>query len=301
MELDVIEARIAGLRTQVRQAVAAGDRERARWLRAELRAAERAWEEALEPEAESGPSSGPYAGPYEGPNFRPDAVPDAVPNGGPRSRLGAEGGGAVSRAPLLPVREQVHQALALLGVPTAARLIVAVHEAFFGGNVTAAQLSSLRRDEERSFRAAPYARPYYLCAALTADLLSPARGLLASSTWPMATRIIGPLSSRTGFLTSAIRIAEHIMRLREAGKDASPSAHTLLARMARTIPGAVEGYGAADPATVVAAAGAELAVHEPADRARRAAAAERAVQHLDAAAQLFGAGLRTAARTGRTA
>jgi hypothetical protein len=193
-----------------------------------------------------------------------------------------------------PVREAVHRALTLLGVPAAARLIVAVDEAFHGGSLRGERLIGLLGDEERAFRAAPDARPYRLCAALTADLLSPARGLIAVSTWPMEARVVGPLSARTGFLTAAIRVAERIIRLRGTGRDAAPAAYRLLTRMARNIPGAVEGYGPADPATVAAAARAELAVHEPADRALRSAAAARAMRRLGPAERLFGAGLRAA-------
>lgn len=263
VKLEVLEERIIHLRQQVRRAMAAGERARVRGLRAELRAAERAWEEALEPRFE-----------FE---FEASGPP--------------------------PVRESVHRALSLLGVPAAARLIVAVDEAFHGGGLLGERLTGLLRDEERAFRAAPHARPYRLCAALTADLLSPARGLIAVSTWPLEVRVVGPLSARTGFLTSAVRIAEEIIRLRESGTDAAPAAYRLLTRMARNIPGAVEGYGPADPATVIAAARAELAVHEPADRARRSAAAARAAHRLDPAEQLFGARLRTAGagRTRRTA
>ena len=111
-------------------------------------------------------------------------------------------------ASLLPAREQVHQALTLLGAPAAPKLIAAVHAAFFAGQLAPSRLASLRRDEERSYRAAPGARPYYLCPALTSDLLSPARALLCVSTWPLEQRIIGPLSPRVDFLTAAIRIAE---------------------------------------------------------------------------------------------
>jgi len=38
-----------------------------------------------------------------------------------------------------------------------------------------ALVTSLKRDEERSFRLAPYARTYYICAALSADRLAPSR------------------------------------------------------------------------------------------------------------------------------
>jgi hypothetical protein len=82
-----------------------------------------------------------------------------------------------------------------------------MHAAFFTGQLAASRLTSLRRDEERSYRSAPNARPYYLCPALTSDLLSPARALLCISTWPMEQRIVGPLSPRVDFLTAAIRVA----------------------------------------------------------------------------------------------
>ncbi|MBX6769315.1 MAG: hypothetical protein IRY90_19555, partial [Actinomadura rubrobrunea] len=176
---DALEERIAELRAAVRRAMAAGDRGRARTLRAELRRAERAWDEAV--------------------------LGDEDGHLDERPRTGAERG-------LLPVRDQVHQALTLLGVPAAPKLIGSVYAAFFPGEIPGARLTSLRRDEERSFRAAPYARPYYLCAGLTADLLAAARGLVTVSTWPLERRIVGPLSPRTDFLTAALRVAEHAGR-----------------------------------------------------------------------------------------
>ena len=175
--LDALERRIAELRAEVRRAVKAKENSLARSLRGDLRRAEQAWDEA---------------------------ITAAEPP--PRLRE--------SEASLLPIREQVHQALALLGVPTAAKLIVAVNDAFFSRELRGSQLTSLRRDEERSFRSDPYARPYYLCAALT-DRLSPARGLLADSTWAPELRVLGPLSPRVDFLTSTMRIAEHLARLAE--------------------------------------------------------------------------------------
>ncbi|WP_283134904.1 hypothetical protein [Rhizohabitans arisaemae] len=188
-----------------------------------------------------------------------------------------------------PAREQVHRALTLLGVPAATRLIAAVGESFFAGGVGTGRLAGLRRDEERAYRAAPGARPYYLCAALTAQPLSPARGVLAVSTWPMPVRIVGPLSPRTDFLVSTIRIAEHVMGLAEAGTDASEAAYRLLTRMGHNIPGGVGGFERVDPVRITAAAEAELAVHRDRDRLQRAEAAERAVARLDEAGRLFGA------------
>jgi hypothetical protein len=48
-----------------------------------------------------------------------------------------------------------------------------MHEAFFANGFPSARLTSLKHYEERSFHIAPYARPYYICAALTVDRLAP--------------------------------------------------------------------------------------------------------------------------------
>jgi hypothetical protein len=259
---EALERRIDELRAAVRKAVTAGERDRARELRAELRKTERQWEDALDDLAEQA-----------------DRPVKPVPR---------------QTGPLLPLREQVHQALTLLGAPAAPKLIIAVHEAFHVGEMVPARLTSLRRDEERSFRSAPHSRPYYLCSALTADLLAPARGLLAVSTWPMATRVIGPLSPRVDFLTSAIRLAEHLGRSTQPGL----AARRLLWRFAASIPGAAASADAMTPAAVADAAGAELEIHLDTDRSYREAAAKRATDQLDDVEQLFGTRLRSISATG---
>ena len=108
--IESLERRSESLRTAVRKAAASGDRGRAGALRAELRQAEKAWDEALERlEAQPSPQAEP--------------VPDARSAAGERSAPGAPAGGgrAAGRpaARLLPIREQTHQALTLLGVPAA--------------------------------------------------------------------------------------------------------------------------------------------------------------------------------------
>jgi len=248
--LDDLEGRIDELRSAVRRAMRVRDTATARTLRAELRTAERAWDALVSTPDETGP---------------------AKP--------------ARDRPHLVTVREQVHQALALLQAPAQARLVVAVSQAFHAGTLRSRQLTSLRRDEERSFRSSPYGRPYYLCAALT-DRLSPARGLLTVSTWPAARRVVGPLSPRVDFLTCAIRLAEHV-----GGLPAPvPDGGRLLARMARNIPGAGdEELGPPDPGRVAEAARRELRVHAGRDTRDRAELAERATSQLGEAARLFGA------------
>lgn len=253
-----LEARIAGLRAEVRRAAATGDRATARQLRAELRKAETDWDAVV------------LGSIPETPEF-----PDRVD------------------APAVPVREHVHRALTLLSVPSSPKLVLAVHDGFFSGELLPARLTSLRRDEERSFRSAPFARPYYVCAALTTDLLAPARGLMAVSSWPLERRMIGPLSPRVDLLTSAIRLAEHL----SAQPAAEPAGLRVLWRLAVSIPGVHSAPDSLDPAMVLEAARRELAVHENDDARARIAAARRAADQLaDPAAQLFGVRLGVADR-----
>lgn len=265
---DALEARIGELRAAVRRAMAAGERDAARDLRAQLRDAERSWDDAVLGE--------------------PTPAPPARPTGPPADKPGA------ARRGMLPVRERVHQALTLLGVPAAPKLIGSVYAAFLPGEIPGARLTSLRRDEERSFRSAPYARPYYMCAVLTADLLAPARGLLAISTWPLELRVAGPLSARADFLTAAVRLAEHAAR---GGRPVAPDAQRLLWRFASNIPGATgDTVGTVDPAVLIEAARAELDVHRDADSELRERAARRARAQLDDAERLFGSPLRALRR-----
>ncbi len=292
--LEDLERRIDELRVAVRQASMAGDRAAARDLRKKLRDAEGEWDAALERLAPAGRAGAQGAG-RDG---QPRESSQAGEAGGEDGAVAQEGAATRERAAagdarLLPIREQVHQALTLLGVPSGQRLVLTVHEAFLGAAPPAARLTSLRRDEERSFRSAPYARPYYLCAALTYDLLAPARGILAVSTWPMDRRVIGPLSPRVNYLTAAIRVAEATLRV----PAPTPAALRLLWRFAANIPGAAGTGRAAKPELVVKAAGAELDVHREADEAHRSAAADRARAQLDDAEQLFGSRLRVFPRS----
>jgi hypothetical protein len=249
--IEALERRIDELRVAVREAVLAGDSALASARRGELRRAEQAWEDAL---AATAPRQAPVQ---------------------------------QAQASLLPLREQVYEALSLLQVPAAPKLIATVHEAFFGSTFPTTRVTSLKRDEERSFRSAPFARPYYICAALSADYLSPSRGLLAVSTWPMEKRVIGSLSPRADFLTAAIRVADAIERI----PTPPTTARQLLQRFAGNIPGAAQPSAGPDqlkPDVVRQAAQAELAVHSDADTQLRKEAAARARKQLADAEQFFG-------------
>jgi len=275
--IEAIERRIDELRVAVREAVLAGDTALATAQRAQLSRAEQAWEAELAAIAEP-PRSAQLTQRARPAQFIEPAQP---------AQLTLPAQPAAPAGSLLPLREQVYEALSLLQVPAAPKLIATVHEAFFGSTFPTTRVTSLKRDEERSFRAAPFARPYYICAALSADYLAPSRGLLAVSTWPLERRMIGSLSPRVDFLTAAIRVAEAIERIPEPPS----AARQLLQRFAQSIPGAMPGASTAPatvkPATVKDAAAAELTVHTDADDRARREAAERARQ-LKQPEQLFG-------------
>jgi hypothetical protein len=244
--LDALEAEMRRLRGETRAAHAAGNAAVAGRLLDDLHRAQRAWDELTWP-----PSPG----------------------------AGAPAGG-----PLLPVREQVHQVLALLGAPGAPRLIAEVQEAFSGGRLRPQQMASLRRDEERSYRAGPGRRPYYLCPALGAEHLVPVRALIAIRARTAEDRIVGPLSPPVHFLTSAARIAARVSALEQSG-NCPRAADRLLRRLALHIPGLAAEPG---PGDVEAAARTELTLHAGTDRELRARAAARARREMDDAGQLFG-------------
>ncbi|WP_267246163.1 hypothetical protein [Streptomyces sp. PR69] len=277
--LDALEQRMQQLQQAMRRAQLARDEGQVRQLRDELRRTQRAWDALFEQSVDGEDTPTTEEAPPGAPAYHAPTEP-VTP---------------------LPAREQVHQVLTLLAVPAAPKLISTVHEAFFAGALAASRLTSLRRDEERSYRSAPGARPYYLCPALTSDLLSPARGLLTVSTWPLEQRIVGPLGARVHFLASALNIADAAERL---DPDTLPlAARQLLTRYAQNIPGAqapIQQRTAVgvpvDLSLLRRAAQDELALHADADTATRTEAAQRARRQLDDAGLLFGGSFQSARR-----
>ncbi|MBK5993690.1 hypothetical protein JHN53_18980 [Streptomyces sp. MBT58] len=266
--LVALEERMQHLQQAIRQALTQHDTAQAGVLGEELRRTQRAWNV--------------LCGLEDDPPAQPEpAVPPA----------------AVGNPGVLPVRDQVREALALLTVPAAPKLLSQVRHAFFSGALNTARLTTLRRDEERSFRSAPYARPYYICSALTADLLSPARGLLALSTWPLEQRIVGPLSQRVHVLTSALRLVEAAERLAADAPLPQPI-EQLLGQYNRDIHGSVR--GPLDLDALRRAAAAELEIHADDDADTRVEAARRARRQLGDAEQIFGNILRNTTRLRRT-
>ncbi|MFG2172730.1 hypothetical protein ACGFMO_15335 [Streptomyces niveus] len=283
-----LEARMAELRARLREAVRARDRAGADRIRRELRQVEDSWNRAVDAEADdAGEAVGEAADNADGPTAVQEPPHRSASTPAAPNRLGLA----------LPVREQVHQSLTILGAPASPKLISAAYEAFFTDPLVPSRLASLRRDEERSFTAQGHSRPYYICAALTYDRLTPARGLLAVSTWSLERRVIGPLSPRADFLAHAARVAGQIERMCAAGHEPAEAAWRLLRRFAFNIPGAYDHDGHPDPARVIAAARAESQVHTANDESDRRGSAAVAREKLSDAQQLFGVAPLGEART----
>lgn len=197
----------------------------------------------------------------------------------------------------VPVRDQVHQALALLTVPASPKLLSQVHQAFFSTPLNTARMTTLRRDEERSFRSAPYGRAYYICPALTSDLLTGPRAArpeyLATGAAPgRAAHPARPLPH----LSCAARGRRRTPRRRGRDAAARPAtAAVLQPQHPRRRP-----RGPLDLDALRRAAAAELEIHADDDADTRAEAAQRARQQLGDAEQIFGNILRNTARLRRT-
>lgn len=194
----------------------------------------------------------------------------------------------------IPLRDQVIRALQLTGRPSSARLVSDITKARWAERVDTAKLSSLRRDEARSWRKSQelpgrQERDVYVVPALTYDRFAPVRGTVALSTWPTSLRLIAPLSPRVDMLHSAIGLAREAMSLANTSYEAPML--RLMARLGVTIPG-VKPFDA-EPQTVIDAARAELGEIEETDELERSGAADRARRQLDREALLFGTAMRT--------
>src|SRR5205823_7581140 len=66
------------------------------------------------------------------------------------------------------------------------------------------------------------------------------RGRFGLSHWPLWQRIIGPLSPRADHLRACRNLVEHVERLQAVDAEAAERLRELLARYARSIPGALE-------------------------------------------------------------
>ena len=259
--LDSVAARISELRAATRQALINGDLGRTLKILGQLKSTESAWHSLIA------------------------SVPAPVPVGTfghAETPAGAAAGFA------RPAREQIHRVLSLIGVPARPMFIVHIHNALFPGQLSLPAFTSLRRDDERSWHKGSR-RPYYITPALSADELTPVRGLLTLSTWAPEARIVGPLSDRADYLITTSVIGHTVLMIEDAQGNPDHPASALLEGLAGSALNMVPEPGEATfhPSDVIAAADRAYQEIGPQDRADRLAGAS-ALSQLTPAEQLFG-------------
>ena len=187
----------------------------------------------------------------------------------------------------IPVRDRTIHVLNLLGTVTPARLISDLSYAIFNETIASTALSSLRRDEQRSWRQAqdPMSRTslrdVYVVPALSHDRLAPVRGSWSLSSWSAERRIVAPLSPRVNLLRARLALANVVDR-----EGAQSKTDKVLARLAGQNP-----FEPIDVDAIRTAAAVELSSIEDVDTLDRSEVALRCVA-MDAESQLFGSQLR---------
>jgi hypothetical protein len=153
-------------------------------------------------------------------------------------------------------------------------------------------LASVRRDERRSWESGSH-RDTYIVPALEGPWFVAGRGRFGLSHWPLWQRIIGPLTPRADHLRACRSLVEHATRLEPLDGAAAERVRELLARYARSVPGAFEhtwGTGAdVNPERVLTAVEDELELIGEEDEAWRRQQAERAMRQLTDDQKMWGA------------
>lgn len=205
-------------------------------------------------------------------------------------RLGQRRARRPTLSKLPSMRERVVEAVTQLNVPCSPKLIAAYCEARTGEPFDLRTISSLRRDEQRSWKSGSR-RDTYLVPALEGPWLVAARGRFALSHWPLALRIIGPLSPRMHHLRVCVRLLDEFEHS-EGNADRRTRMGKLLAEYARSVPGAMTtawtGRDEIDTGRVRAALNSEIEFLEVEDNNWRRREAERAARTLDEMQQLWG-------------
>lgn len=192
-------------------------------------------------------------------------------------------------------RQAVIAALAEIGVPCRARLVSDYAEARFGERVESRAFAALRRDERRAWGTSSR-RPTYVVPALEGRFFQPVRGILGLSDWPIERRLVGPWSERADHLTATAQLARQLAWLNERDPETAERLASVVAAMARSVPGALEGQEV-DTARVEEAAEAELIVLAERDQPWRSEAAARARSQLSEEQQLWGSHVGVVARS----
>lgn len=186
-------------------------------------------------------------------------------------------------------RQVVTEALAEIGVPCRARTLADYVGARFGERVDSRAFAALRRDERQAWVKSS-ARPVFIVPALEGHFFQPVRGLLSLSDWPLERRLMGPWSERADHLAATAQLARQLAWLSARDSTVAERLAPVVADMARSVPGAINGQEV-DTARVESAAEAEHAALAERDEPWRREAATRAREQLSEEQQLWGASI----------
>jgi hypothetical protein len=195
-------------------------------------------------------------------------------------------------------RDTIVEGLTELDAIASPRLLSDYVAARFSRSFSPRQFSSMRRDEREAWKRPASSRRAFVVPALEGSFLTPARGLIAVSTWPTWRRIVGPRTGRVELLRAGRNVIEQLEWLAGTDSNAAQRMERLLVTLARTVPGALDGWTIADRQRARAAIERELAVLQEPDEQWRKRAAERAEAHLDEAGLLWGVRAPHIVRTG---
>jgi len=187
-----------------------------------------------------------------------------------------------------PLRDITLDMLQEAHCPLNSLLLASVIRPLHGRSIPATRFGTLSNDEASSFESSR-ARPVYLCHCLTYDQGQAVKRFWARSDWPLADRIMGPMTGRILFLKGAawtINLARLVSE-EQITADNRDTLQYVAADQARDAGFPVQRtkFPYDEWLAMIAAA---LNKHEAEDRALREAAAAELEQQLSERDQLFG-------------
>ena len=185
-------------------------------------------------------------------------------------------------------RDTIVEGLIELDCIASPRLLADYLAARFSRSFSPRQFSSMRRDEREAWKRPASSRRAFVVPALEGGFLTPARGLLTVSTWPTWRRIVGPRTGRVELLRAGRNVLGQFEWLTGTDRNVAARMERLLVTLARSVPGALDGWTVANTERTRAAIERELAVLQGPDEEWRKTAAERAEAELDEGGLLWG-------------
>jgi len=153
-------------------------------------------------------------------------------------------------------------------------------------DIPSTRFGTVADDEVKSYFKGKRPRTVWLCFALTADRAEPIKRVFGRSDWPLVERIVAPTTGRVQHLKITARLCELAERENASDPDVM---RNFAADHARDLPGVQMRRGEFELAKWREVANLELSRIQQRDLELRSEAAEKWLQRLPEAQQLFGA------------